>query len=359
MSLVSLYENRVKQKQKDLERHRRRQADQESIVDKESAAAEKADAAARKATSSSTQRSKHADAERHRKRAATARSEAAKASAGVAKATSELNDAQRKLEAERAKRDKKAERDADRQRQREETERRWEDERRRRDDQRREEEIAALERRVAQQEDRLRQTAPSKVTVLVISSSPDDEDYLHIDREMREMKKRLREADHRDSIEFDWRPATRLSDLVQLLNEVRPDVIHFSGHSTEEGIVLEDVDGNAQLMHAGQIAALLSTMSKNIRLAVFNSCESATHADAACNFLEAAIGMETPIHDDVAMVFAGQFYNSLAFGSSVEEAFNEALLQVEFEGLDPESGRPRLYTASGVNAQDMFLVASS
>ena len=142
---------------------------------------------------------------------------------------------------------------------------------------------------------------------------------------------------------------------VGLLNEVRPHVVHFSGHSNQDGIALEDVDGNAQLMTAGQIAGWLSTMSKNIRMAVFNSCESASHADAACTFLEAAIGMETSIHD-VAKVFAGQFYNSLAFGNSLADAF-KALLQVDLEGLDPDHGRPRLYTAVGVDAEDVFLVA--
>ncbi len=368
MSLTAQAENKVRTKERELERHRKKQADQEVIASKETTAAEKADAGARNAKSPGSAKTKRSEADRCRAKAARARQEAARASNAVAATTKELHAAQRALEKARgddakkarAKDDRtrraaerKAEQEADRERRRAAQQERE----RQRDEDRRERELDALRERVAMQERRIAGAAPATVTVLMVSASPDGQAYLHIDREIHEVQRRLRTADYRDSLKLEVRPAARMADLIQMLNEVKPDVIHFSGHSNEAGIALENAEGTAQLMPSGQIAALLSTMTRNIRLIVFNSCDSAEHADQACSFLEAAIGMETSLHDNVAIVFAAQLYNSLAFGNSLRQAFEEAKLQVELEGLDIDHGRPQLYTAVDVDPLDVYLVA--
>jgi hypothetical protein len=53
--------------------------------------------------------------------------------------------------------------------------------------------------------------------------------------------------------------------------------------------------------------------------------------------------------------FAGQFYNSLGFGLSVDEAFQQALFQVDLvhgKGHDI----PQLLAADGVDAKTIVLV---
>ena len=90
--------------------------------------------------------------------------------------------------------------------------------------------------------------------------------------------------------------------------------MHFSGHGDQAGLVFEDADGETRLLDNEELAQLLSLSSKRIRLAVFNSCDSAEQASRACWHLDAAIGMDEPVDDDAAQVFAGQFYSSLAFG---------------------------------------------
>ena len=66
---------------------------------------------------------------------------------------------------------------------------------------------------------------------------------LRIDRETREIQQRVRMADHRESLKFDFGVAAQPSDLLPRLNEAKPDIVHFSRHSGQAGLAMEDADG--------------------------------------------------------------------------------------------------------------------
>jgi len=118
--------------------------------------------------------------------------------------------------------------------------------------------------------------------------------------------------------------AAGVTDLIQDLNEVKPNVLHFSGHGSRADLAFEDADGRTTPLDNTQLERLLQVGAGRIRLVVFNSCDSATQAELASHHVDVAIGMETSIGDDAAKTFAAQFYNSLGFGLSVGEAFRQA-----------------------------------
>jgi hypothetical protein len=198
-------------------------------------------------------------------------------------------------------------------------------------------------------------SSPEKIDVLFIAPSPEDQTPLRLDHEVREIQEKVRMSEYRDAVEFHWRPATRISDLFQHLNEVRPHVVHFSGHGDQDALVFEDHDGYSKSLSTSDLGQLLHISSDRIRLVVFNSCESALQAEHACDHIDAAIGMDQPVEDDAAKVFAGQFYNALGFGKSLKDAFEQARHQVKLV-LGRESGEPRLYTALGVDPSEVYLV---
>jgi hypothetical protein len=66
--------------------------------------------------------------------------------------------------------------------------------------------------------------------------------------------------------------------------------------------------------------------------------------------------MDQPVSDEASKVFAGQFYNALGFGLPLDKAFEQARGQVDLV-LGATDGEPRLYTATGINAADVYLVA--
>ena len=138
---------------------------------------------------------------------------------------------------------------------------------------------------------------PEKITVLFLTADPDGAPPLHIDREIRLIQERVRSSQLRDSIAFEYRHAVRVTDLIQHLNEVQPDVVHFSGHGEDAGLVLHDTDDSERVLSNDQLAGVLDAAPKPIKLAVFNSCDSAEQARVAVQHVKAAIGMEETIED--------------------------------------------------------------
>lgn len=67
--------------------------------------------------------------------------------------------------------------------------------------------------------------------------------------------------------------------------------------------------------------------------------------------------MDEPIDDEAAKVFAGQLYNAIGFGKSLEQAFEQALVQMRLVGDDATgSGEPRLHAAAGIDTSEVYLV---
>src|SRR5262249_40348480 len=71
--------------------------------------------------------------------------------------------------------------------------------------------------------------------------------------------------------------------------------------------------------------------------------------------VDCTIGMNQPIGDDAAIVFAASFYRALGFGRSVQEAFELGKVALLLEGL-PEDKAPELLARSGIDASKVVLV---
>lgn len=353
---VTFAQQQFRSARTELERCRTKQAGEEKKaagLDKE---ADTKDRSARSTKSATTQSSYRNQAAKKREDASAARGRAASYAGDAAKAQKKVHDAESKLRDAEALEAKKA---ADKQRAAEKkaaTERERADARRETQHRR---EVSALRTQIDDQGRLLAAApwdrAPETITVLFVASSPEDQNPLRIDKEMREIQLRVRMANHRESLHFEFAVAAQPSDLLQRLNEAKPDVVHFSGHSAQVGLAMEDSDGRTRIVSPKELATLLSVSSRRIRLAVFNSCESAEHAASAVQHIDAAIGMNQPINDDAAKTFAAQLYSAIAFGLPLQMAFDQAALQVQLS-LGASSGEPRLYVAERLDANEIYLV---
>ena len=200
------------------------------------------------------------------------------------------------------------------------------------------------------------QRLPENITVLFLASNPIDTQSLRLDAEARAIQEMIRKADYRDTIRFETRWAVRTSDLLQAINEVDPDIIHFSGHGAPDGeLAFENVNGECKLVTKEAITQTIATLSDKVRLIFFNACFSAIQAEHVVQHVDAAIGMNTSIGDDAARVFASQFYSSIGFGKNLKTAFNQAKAALMLEGI-PEDTTPELYVRDSLLAEDMVLV---
>lgn len=200
------------------------------------------------------------------------------------------------------------------------------------------------------------QSIPETITVLFMASNPIGTKQLRLDEEARSIEEMIRKSEHRDSVKFATRWAVRPLDVLQAINELNPDIVHFSGHgaNTEE-LVLQDINGIPKLIKKEAIVQVMMTSSEKIRLVFFNTCFSFSQAKAVVEHVEAAIGMTESIGDEAARIFAAQFYSSIGFGLSVKKAFDQAKAALMLEGI-AEEDIPELYFKDGLNSDEIIIV---
>ncbi|WP_313929254.1 CHAT domain-containing protein [Pseudoxanthomonas sp.] len=197
-------------------------------------------------------------------------------------------------------------------------------------------------------------TMNSSSTILFLAASPEGEVKLALDREAREIREKIRGAEHRETLHFRTEWAVRPDDLLQYLNEFKPQAVHFSGHGGASEIFLNDESGHAQPVSRQALRALFGLHRKTVRLVVLNACFSKEQAQAIVEEVDCAVGMDSEIGDAAAIVFAAAFYRKLGFGASVADAFAEGRVALMLQGI-PEETTPQLLVKSGVDASQVFL----
>jgi hypothetical protein len=195
-----------------------------------------------------------------------------------------------------------------------------------------------------------------KCRVLFLAANPAGTTPLALDHEIREIEDKIRKSEYRDTLELISKWAVRPDDLLQLLNQHKPHVVHFSGHGSEQNEILLLTDaGTTQPVSSVALAELLRTLKDNIRVVVLNACFSRGQAEALVQNIDCAVGMNKAIGDQAAITFAASFYRALGFGRSVQEAFDQGKAALMLEGI-PEDNTPELLCRSGVDPDDVVLI---
>jgi hypothetical protein len=194
------------------------------------------------------------------------------------------------------------------------------------------------------------------IKILFLASNPTDISRIRVDKELREVEERISMGSQRDRFDLIPQTAVRPCDLRRALLKHKPHILHFSGHgSTSAGIVLEDDDGKTRVVAAADLAELLGILKDNLRVVVLNACYSAIQASGITETIDCAIGMNDKIGDRSAITFSTGFYESLAFGRSVEEAFRLGVSDLKTNGT-ASANIPTLLTRQGVNLANAYLV---
>lgn len=183
-----------------------------------------------------------------------------------------------------------------------------------------------------------------RLDILFMAANPMTSERLPLDEEVRSIQEKLRMGEFRD-VNFVVRPAARPGDVQQALLEVKPEILHFSGHGcAASGLILQAEDGEPRPVSGEALAELLS-LFEDLRILVLNTCSSESQAKAACVVVDCVVGMAGEIDDNIAAIFATGFYRGLVFGESVRRAFElgRSALSMHF-GIEQGLHRiPRLF----------------
>lgn len=205
-----------------------------------------------------------------------------------------------------------------------------------------------------------REAIQSRTTkVLFLLANPRDTGTLRLQEEVREVDAAIRQAEYRSSFDIRQHGAVRVMDLQGYMLRHRPEIIHFSGHGHADpsAIVLEDTAGRHVIVDPAALTRLFSVFREELRCVVLNACYSAAQAEAIAATIECVVGMSSAIEDQSAIGFSKAFYQALAYGRSVQEAFDLGCVEIGIEGL-PDEQVPQLLVRPGANASSVRFVSS-
>lgn len=193
------------------------------------------------------------------------------------------------------------------------------------------------------------------ITALFLAANPASTTRLALDEEMRAIEQKVRASEHRTSLVFQSSWAVRPDDLLQLLNQHRPQIVHFSGHHDQSGLWLTGNESEIKLATTQALEAVFATLKDNIRLVFFNVCDSLEQAQALTATIDCVIGMKQRIHDQASIIFASSFYRAIGFGRSIQEAFDQGRAALLLEGISAENA-PELLVKDGIDPAQIVLI---
>lgn len=194
-----------------------------------------------------------------------------------------------------------------------------------------------------------------KIKILYVAANPTDTGHLQLQEEARDLEERIRMGLHREAFEVIHYLAVRPRDLLRGLQEVQPHIIHFSGHgNSDKEIVLQDDTGHSQSIAPQDLADLVKLFKTNLKVALLSCCYGHRQAEALNQVLDFTIGMDSPISDSGAVSFSATFYQVLASGGSIRQAFESARLLTLMEGR-PVFDVSDLLVSDGADVDKPFL----
>ena len=233
--------------------------------------------------------------------------------------------------------------------------------RRRSADKRHAREVSKIARPTVRHLHEVRKVEPpkaEKLRVLYLTANPDSENFLRVDVEVREVRQAVRKSTHRDLIEINHLPAATPEDLLDGLNDIRPHVVHFSGHGDGTSLLFDDalVEGSVgRTVSFDLLARALAATDHLPKMVILNACDSLEGADELLDAVPVVIAMKSSISDLAATAFAARFYSAIASAQSIQAATKQGSVAVDL--LDLEEGwGPQLLTRGDIDVASMALV---
>ena len=173
--------------------------------------------------------------------------------------------------------------------------------------------------------------------VLFIKTNPIDTVSLRLETEEKKIREVLERSSSRDDFRFETRGAVTKQNLLQYLLSVQPNVLHISGHGSEDSaLFFEDNEGYKEEIPIDKFSSFLSNFKEHIHCVFLNSCHSLSNVSDFNDDIPYIIGMKQEIPDDVAISFSSSFYASYFNGRPVMDSFKIALDMISLTSFDDE-----------------------
>jgi uncharacterized repeat protein (TIGR01451 family) len=183
------------------------------------------------------------------------------------------------------------------------------------------------------------------VKVLILAANPPDTGALRIDEEIREIQKTIRSGRNRDSMEVSIHLAVGPADISQALLDDEPRLVHFAGHGggPDGSIAVQNYYGLAHLIPVESLVDLFGTFGRSVHCVLINACDTELLARELSAVVPYVIGMRQPVRDTSSIRFSAGFYQALAAGKSIEDAFQLGVIMLKITPVGSDALAPVLF----------------
>jgi hypothetical protein len=199
------------------------------------------------------------------------------------------------------------------------------------------------------------------IRILFLAANPKDTAQLNLTREVNRIDEELLKGRMRDEFQLQQRNAVSVSELQELLLRFNPEVVHFSGHGSEESALVFEKDGEPEIAPPEALTDLFRIINSDrqiVQCVIMNACYSDRQAEAIAKHVPCVIGMSNAISDEAAIKFAASFYRALAYGQSINNAFELGCNDIALDKI-PGELTPKLRYSPGVNPAKVYLTKIS
>ncbi len=171
----------------------------------------------------------------------------------------------------------------------------------------------------------------------------------------REIKK-IREILISSEIHLIDAPDSKRDELYERISEIKPQIIHFSGHGTNETGPL--FNGDEYLISTppplmDQLIEVLKKGKQYVKLVIFNVCDSLTIAEKTSGFIDFTIGIEKKAEDRCVRAFSKGFYRILLRKDSLNNAYDNGTNRFSIKHTEIKAdGLKQPYQMFSKNSED-------
>lgn len=200
-----------------------------------------------------------------------------------------------------------------------------------------------------------------KHIILFLAANPSGTTELALAREAMTIGEELQRYGQGGNFEFRTRQVTQPLDLLRVIRDVKPTVVHFAWYrgsrdvsDPRHGLHFHRPDGEVKPVSPTTLTETFAAIGSFVKLVVLSACYTQPYAEALRAHVDCVVGTGSWMGDDAAMAFAVGFYGALGDRQPIGAAVSQGCAAVSLEGL-PIVERPALWTRNGVDASRLVL----
>ncbi|WNJ18737.1 COR domain-containing protein [Pontibacter sp. G13] len=165
--------------------------------------------------------------------------------------------------------------------------------------------------------------------ILFMSANPRNRTHLEVKKELRFLQSEYMRGGNDHSYVFLEAEFGVDAQRFQRALDAKPSILHFSGHGINEGLYIQDDNGNAIPYRISGLKRSFKHHTESLKAIILNACFSKDIALTLSDLGFLVIGTSGRIHDSTSIEFSKGFYSALGSGKDFQICFEEGLTAAE------------------------------